>query len=260
MTGNRGLVRWSEALVVKLIYGNAFKARSPELLFAVPVQPGGIVGNRALAPQLMHAVELWGWYSFLRYFNATSGVAYGLLFDKAEPSPRARTRPPATSPACRPCRGRAASTRSCANDLRGYFIFDFQHTSRELGEPGYLAQLVGSARNDGPFWALRFGLSGRLRLIPAFAVQLNAEGRAFGERLATDSNILQRGRPYHLPAYFDLAASLSLVELFLLPHRETVISVRGYNLLGRTTADPGYRGVDYPRVGRELYLELIQQL
>ena len=52
LTGRLGATsRVSENIVLKLLYGNAFKAPSPYLLYASPLGPGDVIGNARLRPQ-----------------------------------------------------------------------------------------------------------------------------------------------------------------------------------------------------------------
>ena len=250
----------SDALVLKVLYGSAFKAPSPQLLFSRPLQPGGIVGNERLEPQFVHSWEVHGSYSFARYFNLASGLAYGLLIDKAELVSQGTN-----LTAKNIARLHAFSWESrldvlIRDDLRAYLSLDLQRNYRDLGRDGYLAQIAGHQAGEYPRFIGRGGASRRLEVSERFSLLANLEARWVGPRRASDSNIFERGQSYQLPSYLDLSASLSVIELFLIKERDTQISVRGYDLLGRRSTDPGYGGVDYPRVGREIYLELRQEL
>jgi iron complex outermembrane receptor protein len=44
-------------VVAKLLYGSAFKAPSPYLLYATPLRPGDVVGNRRSDRKRIHTVE-----------------------------------------------------------------------------------------------------------------------------------------------------------------------------------------------------------
>src|SRR5690606_36392873 len=89
LTGRVGATsHWSPEVVAKLLYGSAFKAPSPYLLYAQPLRPGDVVGNEALAPQRIHTAEYQMSWKPGRFFAATSGVSYSWLLDKAEFTPQ----------------------------------------------------------------------------------------------------------------------------------------------------------------------------
>jgi hypothetical protein len=73
-------------------------------------------------------------------------------------------------------------------------------------------------------------------------------------------NILDNAGSYSLSPYALLDASLATVGLELLRHRETVILLKGRNLLSDPTPDPGFAGVDYPRLPLSVMLQLRQEL
>jgi iron complex outermembrane receptor protein len=76
------------ALVAKLLYGTAFKAPSPYLLYATPLRPGDVVGNPDLKPQRIQTAEVQMSWKPRRVFGVTSGVSYNWLLDKAEFTPQ----------------------------------------------------------------------------------------------------------------------------------------------------------------------------
>ncbi len=58
LTGRAGATsRVSDDIVLKLLYGSAFKSPSPYLLYATPLRPGDVIGNANLEPQFVHTVE-----------------------------------------------------------------------------------------------------------------------------------------------------------------------------------------------------------
>lgn len=249
----------ADELVLKLLYGSAYKAPSPQLLYATPIQPGGLVGNERLRPQLVHTLEAHASYGFGQYFNLTSGVAYQRVVDKAEFVAQG------TNQTAKNIAGVESVSWESRFDLvvrdvaRGYLSLELSRTVRELGHRDYLAHVVADKGGDSPGWIVRAGASRRFRASERFSLQLGSEARLVGARDASDSNSLERGALYRLPGYADLGASLSVVQLYLVPGHETAISLRGRDLLGRATADPGHGGIDYPRVGREVFLDLRQE-
>ena len=70
------VVALNRDLHLKLLYGSAFKAPSPQLLYGVPLMPGDIAGNPQLKPSFVHTVESQLAYRPIRYLRLTTGVAY----------------------------------------------------------------------------------------------------------------------------------------------------------------------------------------
>ena len=97
--------------------------------------------------------------------------------------------------------------------------------------------------------------------IPEARLYLSILGRFVTERGASDSNTVQNiSRYYTLPSYGDLDVTLSTKDLYLIgDRRETIFTVSGRNLIGKTHSEPGYGGVDYPSQGRTLFFELRQR-
>ena len=75
-------------IVLKLLYGSAFKAPSPYLLYASPLRPGDVVGNTNLKPQFVHTLEFQYSYKPNPFFGLTTGMAGSWLMDKAEFTPQ----------------------------------------------------------------------------------------------------------------------------------------------------------------------------
>ncbi len=245
-------------LVAKLLYGNAFKAPSPELLYALPLRPGDILGNPDLSPQRVHTVEGQLSYRFAQHFLATTGLAYSYLLNKAEFVQQGLNRM-AENVA-------RAATLSWESELRvdrqdklgGYASFEFVAARWNRGDPAtYQTRLLGSESSIYPPYQARLGAYGRL---PELPLRASAEAVCVGPRRASEMNILERGAPYELDTYVRLDATVSTVGLELIGKRETRVSLFGKNLLGTTGPDPGYAGVDYPLAPRTIMLQLAQEI
>ena len=76
--------RLRRGLVAKLLYGSAFKSALPYLLYATPLRPGDVVGNRDLKPQRIRTIEFQASWKPVASFGITSSVSYNWLLDKAE--------------------------------------------------------------------------------------------------------------------------------------------------------------------------------
>jgi outer membrane receptor for ferrienterochelin and colicins len=253
------VIALGEALVLKLLYGSAFKAPSPQLLYSTPLEPGGLVGNADLKPQFVHTLEAHASYQLDERMHATTGVAYGLVLDKAEFVAQGTNQTAKNIARVQTLSWETRIDAVIRDALRGYLSFDFQRVFRSIGQGDYFSALVADKGGDAPVWLVRAGASRRWKTAASYALELGSEIRVVGPRSASDSNILEHGGLYHLGTYVDLGASLALTDLHLFGTRKSAISLRGYDLLGAATADPGHGGVDYPRVGREIYLDLRQE-
>ena len=82
-------------------------------------------------------------------------------------------------------------------------------------------------------------------------------GSYVGERRASDTNILLNRRPYALPGYVLMEATLSTSEFALGRGHERTVSFAliGKNLLGSRGPSPGFSGLDYPLPPRALLVQ-----
>jgi outer membrane receptor for ferrienterochelin and colicins len=256
VTGRVGATsRLSSSLVAKLLYGSAFKAPSPYLLYATPLRPGDVVGNERLDPQLVKTAEYQMSWIPARRFGITSGVSYSWLADKAEFTPQGINQ---TARNVASQRSFSWETRANVRDFRYdlYASFDLVRSERDLGQEGYAANLVGKHNVVYPPWIARAGAMFAVPSLPDVPLELGAEGIWVGPRRASDTSIVERGESFDLPAYFQLDVSLATRELYLVPGHETRIALRGKNLLVARGPDPGFSGFEYPIQPAQLFLEI----
>jgi outer membrane receptor for ferrienterochelin and colicins len=240
---------------IKLLYGNAFKAASPLLLYGVPLRSGDIIGNPNLKPQYVHTFEAYVSYR-LKSLTLSSTLAFNYLLNKAEF---------VQSGANKISRNLGElETLSWESEARfryqqidSYLSLELNHTTRNVGYAGYQALLVGSAYGVYPPVLVRAGVSARVGVLPLSA---GAELIFAAPRRATDDNILEAGQVYELPSYFMLGATVSTVGLKLFRDRETTFTFTARNLTNVQVADPGFSGVDYPLAPRSFFLGLQQEL
>jgi outer membrane receptor for ferrienterochelin and colicins len=256
ITGRVGVTsRLSSSVVAKLLYGSAFKAPSPYLLYAAPLRPGDVVGNQRLNPQLIKTAEYQMSWVPSRRFGVTSGVSYSWLTDKAEFTPQGINQ---TARNVASQRSFSWETRA---DLRHYSYdlyasFDMVRSKRDLGQEGYAARLVGEENVVYPPWIARAGAMFAVPSLTNVPLELGAEGIWVAPRRAADTSIVERGESFDLPAYFQLDVTLATRELYLAPGHETRVALRGKNLLVARGPDPGFSGYEYPLQPAQLFLEL----
>ncbi len=256
VTGRVGATsRLSRSLVAKLLYGSAFKAPSPYLLYATPLRPGDVIGNQNLNPQLVKTAEYQMSWMPARLFGVTSGVSYSWLADKAEFTPQGINQ---TARNVASQESFSWETRADVRDYRYnlYASFDLVRSRRDLGQEGYAASLVGKDNVVYPPWIGRAGAMFAVPSPPDVPLELGAEGIWVGPRRASDTSIVERGQSFDLPAYFQLDVTLATRELYLIPGHETRIALRGKNLLVARGPDPGFSGFEYPIQPAQIFLEV----
>ncbi|MGC4093435.1 MAG: TonB-dependent receptor [Polyangiaceae bacterium] len=257
LSGRVGLTsRLSQALVAKLLFGRAFKAPSPYLLYATPLRPGDVAGNPNLKPQHVDTLEYQMSLKPSRFFGITSGVSYNWLYNKAEFTPQGINQ---TARNVASQRSFTWETRVDARHYSDYVVyaaFELVHSLRELGQEGYAASLVGTQNVVYPPWIGRAGLTVSVPSTPSVPLQLGAEGLLVGPRRAADTSIVERGSSFTLPTYFLLDVSLSTREVYLIPGHETRFALRSRNMLVARGPDPGFSGFEYPLGPSEMFLEV----
>jgi outer membrane receptor for ferrienterochelin and colicins len=257
VTGRVGLTsRISSTLVAKLLYGNAFKAPSPYLLYATPLRPGDVVGNPALRPQLIHTVEYQMSFTPSRFASVTSSVSYNWLLDKAEFTPQGINQ---TAMNIASQRSLTWETRADLRHYQDYDLYaslDLVKAERTLGQEGYAANLVGTANVAYPSWIVRAGAMVGVPSLPDLPLDVGAESILVGPRRAADTSVVERGEPFSLPTYLLLDVTLATRQLFIMKGHESRVALRAKNLLVARGPDPGFSGFEYPIRPAEIFLEL----
>jgi outer membrane receptor protein involved in Fe transport len=238
----------------KLLYGSAFKAPSPLLLYGVPLQPGDIIGNRELEAQRVRTAEAELSLRPLRQVSLRSNVAFSRLDNKAEFT---QLGPNTVARNLAELEVISWETTLDARVERwlGYASFEMQRSVRHLGEDGYSRRLVEEGATNYPMWIARAGTE----IIPFDHLKLAGQAAYVGPRPASDSNALATGQSYRLPTYLMVNASLSVVDLRLFPSGPLELSVYCHNVGDVRAADPGFASVDYPLARRSFTLELRQR-
>ena len=257
LTGRVALVsRLGRAVVAKLLYGSAFKAPSPYLLYATPLRPGDVVGNPALRPQRIHTVEYQMSWKPRPLFGITSGLSYNWLLDKAEFTPQGINQTATNVASQRTLSWETRADVKRYDDVHAYASFELVHSLRDLGQEGYAASLIGSKNVVYPPWIARAGMSVAIPSLRSVPLTLAAQSMLVGPRRAAETSIVEAGAEFYLPVYCLLEASIATRELYLVPGHETRIALRSRNLLGSRGPDPGFSGFEYPLAPRELFLEI----
>jgi iron complex outermembrane receptor protein len=251
-----GVLSLSEGVHVKLLYGSAFKAPSPELLYGFPIATGDIMGNPALRPSRIHTVEAQISYRPGKYVFMATGLAGNYLLDQAEFAQQGDNQ----------VAGNIGKTLSLSWEselhldykklLMGYANVAVNKTVESTNQRGYVADLTNYGNLAYPVVIANAGISGKPLRGP---MRLGFEGSYVTARRASRTNILDNGGLYEYPSYFVLGGSLQTVGVSLLANRETVFRLTARNLFGTRIVDPGFAGVDYPQLGRTVMVQVIQE-
>ena len=256
LTGRVGAVsRVSKSIVMKLLYGSAFKAPSPYLLYATPLGPGDVQGNPALKPQKIHTVEYQLSYKPTAFFSATSGVSYNWLFDKAEFIPQGINQVAQNTARQTTFTWETRVDLKHYDDYATYASWESVYSKRNLGEIGYQAQLVGNRNIVYPPYIGRLGVSVGVPSLPDVPITAGAEGMFVGPRHAADMSVLYNDGQFDLKPYVTLNLFVTTRDLYLVPGHELTIALRAYNVLGTRGPDPGFSGFEYPLSPREVFVE-----
>jgi outer membrane receptor for ferrienterochelin and colicins len=243
-------------LHLKLLYGSAFKAPSPQLLYGSPLAPGDIAGNRALKPSYVHTVESQLSYRPNRYLLVTSGVAYSYLLDQAAFAQRGINQVALNI-------SRVGSI-SWENELRfdykrklaAYGNLTINHTVSSFSENSYVAALSTYNNAAYPVVVANTGVSAEIPLLP---LRANVELSYASSRPSSAANTLEAGGRYDLAPYVLLGANLRTVGLHLLAQKETTLQLVMRNLTDKRYSDPGFAGIDYPQLGRTFLMQASQE-
>jgi iron complex outermembrane receptor protein len=248
--------QWTSFLTTKLLYGSAFKAPSPYLVYAEPLRTGDVIGERNLEPQHVDTLEFQALLDLGPRLNLSSGLAYSQIRDKAEFAPQGLNLRAENVAEQRSLSWETRADMRQGNAFTGYASFEWIHSRRTLGQEGYAARLLGDQNVAYPDWIGRAGVMLGVPFIPDVPLDVGAEGVLVGRSAPADVSIIENGARFDLPSYLLLDASLATRDLFLLPGHETSLALRARNLLGARGPVPGFSGFEYPLAPREVFFEI----
>lgn len=246
----------AKGLVTKALYGRAYKAPSPYLLFAEPLVPGDVIGNTDLKPQY---INTWEWQISYRpnhVVRAATGVSYSLLRDKAEFIPEGINQTAQNTARQNAFTWESRLDLTHGDVVGGYGSFEVVRSYREMEQEGYQAEVVGVDMVAYPEWMARGGAYVGLPSPDRVPLELSSQVIVVGPRRATDTSILENGESFELAPYLLWNASLRTRAMVLFPNQETFAALRAKNLLGAAGPDPGFSGFEYPLAAREIFIEL----
>ena len=249
--------RWNANWVTKLIGGRAFQTPSGEILFGHSGfgNANNIIGNVAvpglapLRPQSVNNIELIATGQFLQRFTLDIAFYIQDLLDRIEFIQNG-LHFTAVNQGQRVSLGVESTLR-------------FQYRWLSIYGSGSIdAQLLNGrlVAQPTPLYPRGLGVIGLDVDIRRIYLHANTQVRIVGPRGASQSNVyLNNSQFYELPTYaiFDITLSTAGFHLFG-ADAETKILVSGRNLADQSTPDPGFAGIDLPRIGRNFFFEIRQ--
>jgi outer membrane receptor for ferrienterochelin and colicins len=249
--------RLAKHMHLKVIYGGAFKAPSPLLLFAVPLQVGDVIGNSSLQPQYVHTVETQLNYKPWPFLDIRTGLAYNLLNNAAQFTQQGVNQVATNLGQSHSLSWETQIEASYKEWLKLRLLGAYNYTVRDTQYVGFRAQLIGNGNIIYPQGIVQLAIRG---MAPKVPIRIGFDVTYVAPRPSSEANSLANGSVYLLPEYVMLDASLTTVGLQLIKGHETAISLSARNLLGVSGPDPGFSGFDYPLSPRTFWLQLRQQL
>jgi iron complex outermembrane receptor protein len=242
-------------LHAKLLYGSAFKAPSPTLLYAIPSAIGDVVGNPQLKPQYVRTAELQLSWEPTEFISLSTNGVYNVLSDKTEFVQQGINKVARNVSRAATLSWETMAEVSYRSILRTHISVEAQRTVRDTGQDGYSADVVGTAGGIYPNLMVHGGVAAQPTGLP---LRGTVQASYIGKRRASDTNILLNGGPYSLPPYVLLEAGLATTrfDLFGLERHEISFALTGKNLLGAKGPTPGFSGVDYPLFPRTFFLQM----
>lgn len=245
-------------LTLKVIYGTAFRAPTPQLLFGVPLASGDILGNRDLAPQQTHTGEAEIRFRPFEPLVVRSGVSYSIVLNKAEFTRQGFNLVARNLSEASVVTWDSDARLDWEEQLRAYASFSLALGRRNLALEGYRADLFRDDLEAYPPVMAHFGVNYRFVDLP---LRFGTELSFISSRRASDNHILESAQVYHLPAAWYWDATASLTDLEFLPERNTAFTLLVRNLWGTDAPHPGFAGtIDYPSAPRMFILQVQQEI
>jgi iron complex outermembrane receptor protein len=243
-------------LHLKVMYGSAFKAPSPQLLYGNPIAPGDIAGNESLKPSYVHTMESQLSYHAGRYLILSSGLSYSHMMDQAAFVQRGINQMALNISRVDSLSWESEARFDYRRRIAAYANLSVNHTVSSMSDPGYVATLSNYSNAAYPVLVANGGVNSDIPFLP---LRLGSEVSFVSRRRSSTSNALNAGDQYTLPSYVVVGATLRTRGLRLLGKKETSLMLVARNLANKHYADPGFAGIDYPQMGRTFFLKMAQE-
>ena len=265
-----------KGMTVKALYGSSFRAPAPDQLFHEAAYIGDTIGcqnfgpcnSQGLEPQTAQTgelvagfnlkdllkIQLTGYLSYIDELILSFPTQGGLFVTTNAGSYLSNGIEAEISGELPPSVSKFIITRLSAQLSLNDTLADIPESQFQPPET-----IRAEFREQSLFPQVSGGVSLDLA-IPSYSLGLYVEGRYIGSRRPSGSNLaLGEYENGELPGYFEMDMNLSTRDLYLFSKKETVISLRATNIFGQAGVEGGFRGWDIPRMGRTIFLRLIQE-
>lgn len=247
---------WRAALVVpfsprytlKLLYGTAFQAPSPELLFRSAFQSGDIRGNPALEPQVAESWELvfTGELSQHTTFGAT--FFYTTVDDLVRYHDELDNLTARNSATARV----SGVEFELAFQNEYWFVYGNASWQHSRTQSGRLSPFDLSESELFPEWMWNAGIHYRP---PGSDWGIGFDNNYNHTRRASETNIQAAESVYHLGRYWDAALNVYR-DIDFRASRDVRLQLQIKDAWNEAYAQPGFGGIDVPSQGRRYSLSL----
>lgn len=238
----------------KLLFGSSFKAPSAEQLFTQPMRELDVQGNEDLEAQTARTVELAGGYrlgwgeilanAFLMDIDGLVEFTQRGLFLSAD-----NVRDELIAG------GELEARATMTEGLRARVGAGYARVvSSEALEDRVVIGVVDPEQPLFPTFQAHLLVEWELPVLQRFDLRVTPEVSYVSPRTASQSNVLENGSPYQLPAYVYTALTLSM-RTPIATGSWIDLSLRGTNLLDEQHPEPGFGGIDLPSLGRTVFLQ-----
>ncbi len=242
-------------IVVKLLAGTSFQAPSPELLFHDAVQAGDIIGNESLEAQEASTIEA----SVTAPLNdnlQVSATFYRTEVDDLVVFRSDASNLFATNSSKAETDGVELEFRFLWRDIDAYFNYAWQDTEQET-PPDTI--FVLEDRRDGeiyPEQSANLGISYR---VPRWQANISFDARWVDERPASTQNVLDANQFYFLDDYVDSTLTITTTAFSFVEGKRGLLRIQAKNLFDDNYANPGFGGIEFPSLGRQILIGFEQR-
>lgn len=240
---------------LKLLYGSSFKAPSVQQLFGYPLLDYDIRGNPDLEAQRAHTAEIGGTLDL-----GPGGALFGDVFvttidGRVEYLQDGLWLYARNALFEVDVGGEVEGTLRIVDGLRLWVGLGVARSVVQTQAEGVFGP--DSYPAPYPHW--------KATLSPAYThrglgLRVEPELLLIGARSASQPNTLEVGSPYELPPSAQLALAVGLPQVYVFGSVPTSVVVRGTDLLDARPTEPGFGGIDYPGIGRTVWLTVRQGL
>ena len=251
-----GLVReLPEDWVFKFLFGSSFQAPSSELLFRSGVQAGDIIGNENLKTQDAQTLDM----SLSGSINDNLHVAMTLFNTRVKDLVVFTSDGNnlfAKNSAEIEVTGLELESRWLWGRVNGYLNYTWVDVDREAP---HFSLLSLERRRNGELYPEQHGAVGISYDWQNLNTQFSIEARWLDTRPASYSNVMFANQDYQLDAYTSTNITVATRYWSILEQEQTRMMLRIKDVFDVQGVSPGFGGIEYPSLGRQIEFSLEQR-